>query len=187
MAKCDCCGCVIAEDYGTSEVTGEGSSTDPYVVSLVDETWQRPAARVRRTTDQLISHNIFVPISFDTEVFDTGGFWVIGSPTLFTITEAGMYAFGGCVRWGVNAEGTREVGFRKNGSTILLVNDQPVDATNGATVSPWQAASYQAPLAPGETLELVVRQEASGGAALNTFTEADDSQVFWIVYLGRVI
>src|SRR5688572_32190137 len=96
MAKCDCCGCVITEDYGTSQVVGTGSSDDPFVVSMVDPAWVRPAARVRRTTDQLISNSIFVPISFDTEVFDTGNFWVIGSPTLFTISEAGMYAFGGC-------------------------------------------------------------------------------------------
>lgn len=186
MAKCDCCGCVFLSDYGTSTIVGEGSANDPYKVSMVDPTWLRPGARVRRTSTQSIATGAsFTAISFDTEVFDQGNFWVVGSPTLFTIPETGMYIFGGNAIWAANATGTRELGFRLNGSTILLAVDQPPDPTNGGTTTIYAHAAYQSKLTAGDTLELVARQESAGALLVNP--EADDSIVFWIVYAGKTI
>ncbi len=187
MAKCDCCGCVFLSDYGTSTITGEGTATDPYVVSVVDPTWERPSARVRRTTTQSIPSTdaTFTPITFNTAIFDTRTFWSAGAPTLITIPEQGLYVFGGNGKWAANATGTREIGFRRNGSEILLVVDQPMEATNGGTTVPSSHASYQARLNAGDTLELIVRQESGG--ALDMTAEADNSIVFWIVYAGKVV
>jgi len=186
MARCDCCGCEIASDYGTSTVVGDGSAATPFTISKIDPNWQRPHARVRRTTTQSITPSgTFNAISFDTEVFDFGGFWVVGSPTLFTIPEDGMYIFGGCGIWAANATGTRELGIRKNGTDIIMVCDSPPDGTNGATMTPRAHVTYQSPLVAGNTLELVARQESGG--ALNMTAEADDSIVFWIVYAGKKV
>jgi hypothetical protein len=187
MAACDCCGCIFESDYGTSIITGTGTKPDPYQISIVDTAWIRPAARVRRAALQAIPTGAaFTAITFDTEVFDQGGnFWVVAAPTRLTIPLSGLYIFGGCGIWAGNATGTRELGVRLNGSTIIAVNDQPPDATSGAGNTPWQQITYQKILGEGDYLELVARQESGG--SLNMTAEADDAIVFWIVYAGRTI
>lgn len=185
MATCTCCGCVFASDYGTSVITGSGEPGDEYIISEVDASWIRPAARVRRTTDQTIATGGFAAISFDTEVFDTNNFWVVGSPTIFTIGLEGIYSIGGCIKWAANVTGTRELAIRKNGTTILNLDDQFVDANNGGTFTPWQTVTYNARLSVGDSLELLARQESGGN--LNVTAEADDTSVFWIVYLGKTV
>lgn len=186
MARCDCCGCALESDYGTSIVTGEGDATDPYVIALADPGWVRPAVRIRRTTNQSIASGAsYAAVSFDTEVFDQGGFWIVGSPTLLTIPADGLYIFGGCAEWAANATGTRELGIRLNGTIMLQVDDQPPESTNGATLTPWMNLSYQYRLGVGSTLELVARQESGG--ALDLVAEADDSITLWAVYVGRTV
>lgn len=185
MAACDCCGCVFESDYGTSIVTGEGTATDPYIISMASVPFVRPAARVRRTTTQSITPSgTFVPISFDTEIFDTDAIWTVGSPTEFTINTDGIYIFGGCGLWAANGTGTRELAFRLNGSNIIQTNDQPAETTHAASTR-WHHITYQYRLGAGDSLELLARQESGG--ALNMTAEAEDSIVFWIVYAGRVI
>lgn len=183
MARCDCCGCVFDSDYGTSIVTGSGTTVDPYIFSEVNADWVRPAARVERTTSQSIPNNTITAISFDTENFDTGGFWTVGSPTRLTVSEEGLYMFGGCVLWPANTTGTRELGLRLNGTTILQHNDQPVDPS--LSIPYWQQVTYQAILTPTNYLELTARHEA--GVSLNLMEEEHESMSFWIVYMGRAV
>lgn len=186
MGSCNCCGCVVESDYGTSVVIGEGTTTDPYVISLVNADWVRPAVHVRRTTNQSIDTGAtFTAVSFDTEVFDQEGFWSVGSPTLLTMPEEGLYIFGACAKWAANDTGTRELGFRLDGGTIIRIDDQPVESTSGATLTPWMNLSYQYRLNAGSTLELVARQESGG--ALNLVAEADDSITFWAIYAGKIV
>lgn len=186
MGSCDCCGCIVESDYGTSIVTGGGTASDPYTIVLADPEWVRPAVRVRRTTNQSIPTGAsFAAVSFDTEVFDQGGFWDVGSPTLLTMPEEGLYIFGACAEWAANVTGTRELGFRLDGGTILQIDDQPVESNEGATLTPWMNLSYQYRLNAGSTLELVARQES--GVALNLIAEADDSITFWAVYVGKIV
>lgn len=184
-AKCDCCNCVVESDYGTSVVVGDGSAASPFSVDQASVPYLRPAARVRRTTDQSISNSAFNVVSFDAEVFDSDGFWVVGSPTLITIPHQGLYVFGGNGKWATNATGTRELAIRLNGSEVLRTNDQPVHPTFGGANSIWQTVGYQYRLEVGDTLELLARQESGG--ALNLEAEADDSVVFWIFYAGKTI
>lgn len=183
---CDCCGCIFESDYGTTNVTGTGTHSNPYVVSKVEPTWIRPAARVRRTTNQSIATGAaFAAITHDTPSFDTGNFWSASFPTRLVIPQTGLYLFGGSCMWQAAAAGTREIGIRLNGTTVLQLNDQPTDATSGATNTPWQSVGYQYRLSIGDYLELVVRQESAG--ALIVQSEFDDSPAFWIVYLGKTI
>lgn len=185
MARCDCCGCVIQSDYGTSIVTGSGTASDPYTISMAEVPYVRPAARVRRTTNQLISIGNFDTVEFDTEIFDTDSIWDISNPSAFTINTAGLYVFGACAKWAAAAAGTRELSFFLNNTTLLLSNDQPPDSTNGATTTPWQHITYQYRFSVGDSLELLARQSSAG--TLNLTAEPDDSIVFWIFYAGRVI
>lgn len=185
MANCDCCGCVIESDYGTSIVTGKGTRLDPYIISIVDTAWVRPAARVRNTTGQTISvSGTASVVSFDSEIFDTGNFWSAAAPTLIKIPETGIYIFGASGIWAANGTGTRELSFRKNGSLIIQSNDQPVD-TATAAVTPYAHITYQTRLDTGDTLELLARQESGGSLAM--IAEDNDSIVFWIVYAGKTI
>lgn len=187
MARCDCCGCEFASDYGTSIVTGEGTNESPYVISQVDADWIRPVVQVRRTTDQTVATgDSFTVISFDTVIFEEGAeFWDISNPTEIVIPEDGVYIFGACGKWAANATGIRELGFRLNGTEIIQINDQAPEATNWATLTPWMNLSYQKPLGAGSILELVARQESGGD--LNLLAEADNSITFWAMYVGRFV
>lgn len=181
--RCNCCGCFVSSDYGTSIVVGTGSASDPYTVSRVDIAWIRPAARVRRTTSQSIpTGDTFTAITFDLEVFDQRDFWSSTDPTMFVAPQDGLYLFGGNGIWAANATGTRELALRLDGTTIIQTVDQ---ATTGASNTPASHISYQYRLGVGQTVELMARQESGG--ALNLTAEADDSIVFWIVYLGKTI
>lgn len=184
MSRCDCCGCILAGD-GTSVVTGTGTRANPYTIAMEDASWRRPSARIRRTSNQAVATgDNFTVVSFDTAVFQEGVFWSIGSPTLIGIPEDGIYLFGGCTRWQANDTGTRELGFRLNGLNVIALNDQPVDTFNDG-VNHWSEITYQQRLGAGETLELVARQESGG--SLNLVTDDENSVVFWIAYMGRVI
>jgi hypothetical protein len=187
MASCDCCGCVLDDDYGTSLVSGTGSSGDPFVVEMIDPGWQRPVARVRNSASQLIasSTSVYTAVTFDTEVFDIGSFWDIGNPTRLTAPLDGIYLFGGGVVWAANATGIRELGYRLNGTTILNTYDQSTDAVSGATNTPWMSSEYQWRLGVGDYVELVVRQESGGN--LNITADGQNASVFWMMYAGRVV
>lgn len=187
MSACECCGCVVTDDYGTSIVTGEGTRLSPYYVELADPGWSRPVVRIRRNTSQSIPNNTLTPVTFSTEIFDIGGYWVIGSPTILTMPETGLYVFGGSGRWAANGTGTREMGFRRNGTQVLHINDNPSAPTIGAANALYHNVTYQYPLDAGDTLELVVRQESGG--ALNLFADgsSQESIVFWAAYMGRTI
>lgn len=183
MAGC-CCGCVL-ESSGSVNVIGDGSKSFPYQVSLVDPNWKRPSARLQRTTNQSVLDGANpTVVAFDTEVFDQGSFWAIGNPTLITVPEDGIYIFGACALWQANGTGTRELGFRRNGLTVVHMQDQPTDTFN-AGANLYMDVSYQLPMGAGETLEVIARQEST--VTLNLIAEADDSIVFWIVYAGRVV
>lgn len=188
MGACNCCGCVVESDYGTSIVTGDGTAAEPYTIALVDPTWVRPAVRIRRTTNQSFpSTTGYGVVSFDTVVFEQGGeFWAAGAPTIITIPEDGLYIFGACGKWAAgNLAGARRIGFRLNGTTVILTDDQPLEATHGATLTPWMNLSYQYRLGIGDTLELVAHQNS--GDSLNLVAEADDSITFWAVYVGKTV
>lgn len=182
----NCCGCSIEQDYGTTIIVGDGSDESPFTISRADPAYVRPAVRVRRTTNQSITPSGTANvISFDTEVFDSANMWVIGSPTLITIPQNGLYIFGGAGIWTANATGTRELSIRRNGTQILITNDNPPNSVNGGTTTLYHTISYQQNLGVGDTLELLARQESGG--SLNMLAEVEGSIVFWAFYVGRFV
>ena len=188
MATCDCCGCVFASDYGTSEITGVGTVDDPFVLSTVDPAWQRPYARIIRTSGfQTISTGAsYTALTLVTESFDVGNFWSAGAPTRLTAPENGMYIFGGtCGLVSVPTNTTIELGIRLNGSQLLTVVDQNQEAVHAAILEPRLLVTYQYFMNAGDYIELVIRHEA--GSNRNTLNDTSEGTTFWIMYAGRVI
>jgi hypothetical protein len=77
-------------------------------------------AVVQRTSSQSIPNATETVITWQSEVADTGSFWASGSPTRFTVAEAGLYLLSGSIRMLSNATGVRFFFMRKNGATTLF-------------------------------------------------------------------
>ena len=91
-------------------------------------------ADVSRATLQSIPKNVTTAISFSTQIEDTSNFWVIGSPTRFTIPISGRYLISGNVAWAPNNTGTRRLGIRVNGTT-LICNEEVLGSNNEQDMS----------------------------------------------------
>jgi len=91
-------------------------------------------ADVSRATLQSIPKNVTTAISFSTQIEDTSNFWVIGSPTRFTIPITGRYLISGNVAWAPNNTGTRRLGIRVNGTT-LICNEEVLGSNNEQDMS----------------------------------------------------
>lgn len=178
MSKCDCCGCSITDDYGTSTVTGEGSLDDPYQVSRVDPAFVRPMVRITAPVQAGIANNTPTLVSFNTEVFDTDNMWVIGSPTVITIRTAGLWVFGASSVWPGNTTGNRFMFWQytsPSGSITLI--DSARDATTGDMGF---ELNYQWHFEVGDILSLQVAQ-TSGGALNHNSANA------WFCWVGRFV
>lgn len=142
----------------------------------------RPSARAYRSSAQSIATGTWDSASFDVERYDNDGIWVIGSPTRFTIQEAGIYLLWGQVAFSVNATGQRGVRLRVNGATIaasIQTNTNATDTTQIVCSSPWQMAA-------ADYMEVQVFQ-ASGGAlnlaASGATNSATEGSVALLSYL----
>lgn len=182
---CNCCGCVIA-DGTTSVTTGSGSSGDPFKIDIVDPLFvnQRYAVRRQRSTSQSISNDTLTAIDFTSAAaggFDRGPFFSLVTPTVFTIPSSGIYIFGGTVAFADNAIGTRYIDIVKNGTTVLTAFESNSNAGSIHFIS----ASSSAPLYETETLSMRVRQ--TSGGLLDATVSAEQSPVFWAIYVGRFV
>lgn len=180
MSRCDCCGCQFADDYGTSTVSGSGTSADPFTVTRVDPAFVRPAVRVTGGTVASVPNQAtpLTVVPFNTEVFDTDNMWVIGSPTRLTLQRTGFYVFGAEILWPSNATGNRIMEWRHtpiSGSGAVALLDNRNDAPSGDYS---RQLNYQWYFTAGDYLELYVGQ-VSGGALNMT------SSIAWAVYIGR--
>jgi hypothetical protein len=89
------------------------------------------AAHVTRAATQAITTAVETAISFDTEVRDDGGYWVVGSPTRLTIPATGWYNLSGHTIWEANTTGIRYGALMKNGTDYLAYVSNGPHATNG--------------------------------------------------------
>lgn len=180
---CNCCGCVLM-DGTTSVVSGTGSSGDPFAVEVLDPLFstQRYAFRRQRSTNQSIPNDILTAIDFTTAAagsFDRGAFFT--APSTFTIPSSGIYIFGGTVSFADNTTGTRYVDIIKNDTTIIASSESSSNAGSTHFVT----LSSSAPLFGTETLKMRVRQASTG--ALDIVVSAEQSPVFWAIYVGRFV
>lgn len=183
MAIANCCGCVLA-DGTTSIVEGTGSSGDPFNLEVIDPDFasQRYAVRRQRSTNQSIPNDTLTAIDFTVAAagsFDRGPFFSL--PTSFIIPSSGIYVFGGTVAFADNATGTRTIDIIKNDNTVLC----QMESNSSAGAVHFVTTSSSAPLFASETLKLRVRQ--TSGIALDIVVNAEQSPVFWAIYIGRFV
>lgn len=178
--RCDCCGCVIEADYGTTTVSGSGTSEDPFTVTRVDPAFVRPAVRVTRAGAlAAVPNNTPTPVPFTAEVFDTDNMWSALTPDRITFNTAGVYQFGANWIWPSNTTGQR-FGFWVYvpivGPAVSLI-DETVQTTTGDLR---RKLDYQWHFAAGDYIRLDVAQ--TSGGALNM-----SSAIAWAVYMGRKV
>lgn len=120
-------------------------------------------ALVRLSAAESIANSTLTDVPWDVEVYDEGGWWVVGSPTRLTV-PAGVskVRLTGCVAWASATAGERLFRILKNGAGVYGLPQ--VRNVPGATSSIYQAASSAVITAtPGDYFTLNVRQ-ISGGA-----------------------
>lgn len=123
--------------------------------------------QLTRSTTQSAPSGSEVPIVFDTAVFDTGSGFT-GGHYVVPVNGAGSWILWGEVsidKFNASLQTRRFAYFRVNGSEIhgaisTPSNAEPSGAQTGLVVS---AAAY---LDEGDVIELVVRQDAAGSAAI---------------------
>lgn len=136
-------------------------------------------ARVFRSTNQGIANVTQTAISFSTERYDLGGFWVVGNPTRLTIPDDGVYTTGGAVIFDTNATGVlRQIGVRVDGTTFIVTQAGDSTGTFGDARS--VATEYE--FTAGQYVELVVVHDA--GVGINVLASPDISPEFWISRKG---
>jgi hypothetical protein len=183
MAICNCCGCVLVNGT-TSVVSGSGSSGDPYAVEILDPMFskQRYAVRRQRSTSQTIPDNTLTVVDFTTATgvsFDRGP--LFSAPSSFIIPASGIYVFGANVAFTDNAVGTRYIDIIKTNNIILT----SMESNSSAGTTHFVSASSSAPLYKNETLQLRVLQTST--APLDIVVNAEQSPIFWAIYVGRFV
>lgn len=180
---CNCCGCSLVDGV-TSIASGSGSSGDPYEVDIIDPMFysQRYAIRRQRSTNQTITNDTLTEIDFTTAAagsFNRG--WTFTSPSSFVVPVSGIYIYGVDVAFADNANGTRYVEILKNDSVVLT----SCESNSNAGSTHFVASNSSGPLNGGDILKARVRQVST--VSLDIVVNAEQSPVFWAVYIGRFV
>ncbi len=129
-----------------------------------------PRARVYNSADIPIANATSVPLTFNSERYDTDTLHSTATNTgRITITTAGTYSGGANVGFASNAAGYRGVGVRLNGTTFLAYSRVP--AVSGTATYICVTFDYQ--FAAGNYIEVVVEQTSGGvldAVAIGNFT-----------------
>lgn len=124
-------------------------------------------ARVRRAATQNLTNNVFTVMTWDTEDYDRGGFYVPGQPTRLTIPVSGVYRVSGNVPMGANNTGSgRAVAIYVNGAAATS-GSRYVPPFASASRVPTPEVNLELQLDAGDYLELFGWQDT--GATLATF------------------
>ena len=75
-------------------------------VALETNMLDQPSARVSASAALAIATNTDVTLTWATEEYDNGGLFVIGSPTIFTVNELGIYWIHAWAEFSANADST---------------------------------------------------------------------------------
>lgn len=120
-----------------------------------------PKAKVQRTSDQALSHAVWSTVTWQSESYDHGNMWSVGSPTRLTAPVAGVYHFDVELRESLGAgDGSRDMAVRKNGTDISYV-------VAGAQSASLNYANYvqlsgEVQMAAGDYLEVAAYENSSG-------------------------
>jgi hypothetical protein len=179
---------IYASGANTPARLGIGSSAQVLTVASGVPSWATPAgggggasfagAKVTRSSAQSMANDTWTAISYDTEDFDTDGYWTSGSPTRMTIPtgKGGKYLVS-CVGYFNNAStsGSRLVKVTLNGNEYVPGYGTWMPA---ATTRTHALLNTVLPLSAGDYLEFLMCQ--TSGGSLNT----EIGCPFGITYLG---
>lgn len=112
--------------------------------------------QIYRSTTQTVTSGNTAAVSFDTEVYDTGGMWASSpNPTRITIPSggAGDYMVKFCCQFGSSNNPTGQLHVRKNGDATNIVS-----AYSSPAASPTQGSTmhinWETPLVAADYLEI---------------------------------
>ena len=114
------------------------------------------SARVYRDSVQSIPNNASTAVIFSTSRWDDAGFWVIGSPTRFTLPADGTYEISGHLAYASNPTGQRWIEIRANGTRLLALSQVPSGNASGNPTVLSVSTLYRG--LAGEYIELVAYQ-----------------------------
>jgi hypothetical protein len=128
----------------------------------------QPACRMMRAAAQSIPNAAWTTITWDTEVIDTGGMWVAGTPTKLIAAVAGIYQVSAMVSFDATTLGaSRGVDVLRNDAYLGF---QALYMTQGAGRRDAALTSGLVSLTPGQWLTVQVYQDS--GSAVNTSTNS---------------
>lgn len=123
---------------------------------------------VKRNATQSANNGVDTLVSFDTEISDTANAWVIGTPTRITtpaaVTKARITAQ---LAWASNSTNNRAVTIFKNGTTIVVQQDQKAFSNSNMVIT-----SGLITVTPGDYFTLSAYQDSGG--SLNIFGDASN-------------
>lgn len=139
----------------------------------------KPVAYLVQTVGQTMANGAVTGVTFGVANFDTWGAWSSGTPSVYTVPVAGVYALAGVVLWIANATGTRDALFFRNGGNV---NGSQVEISASSTsVNSLILPRVQVRCVAGDTLQIAAFQ--SSGGNLNTDVSggfAPSMSVEWI-------
>lgn len=141
-------------------------------------------AIISRTGTQTIADVTTTPLSFNTQVVNPDGIWLIGAPTQFTAQSDGLYLMGVCIQWEPGGiTGGRIVQIRENtgGKVIACINRQ---VNTGFVGQFAQAVATEWPLNNGESVQFEAIQQSGGARNIDGTSIAGYSMVAYFVKLA---
>ena len=132
------------------------------------------SAAVRRTANQTLATGDLVPLSFDLEVADTGGFFDPTASTKLTMPLAGLYLVTATVYWAAGL-GIRQLVAQKNGDIAKQVG---VSQITGAAAG-YTKLSELIKFAAGDFIEFIAYQNS--GSPQDAQVDEENSIIAGIV------
>lgn len=116
-------------------------------------------------------------LTWNTVLWDTGGFYSAGAPTLLTAQLAGIYEIGSNIKWESDVNGTREVILETSaGANLGIISQWPAPA--GSTR---QQLSGLHLLAAGTSVRVAV---LAGIASQDVQVEGTFTPRFWMLFVS---
>lgn len=92
---------------------------------------QSSGARARNSTTQSVLTSSITFLATNTEVYDTDNLYTTALNTRFTVPKSGRYNVGAHANFQANATGFRQIGWRINGSSYVIVDTLMAAASAG--------------------------------------------------------
>lgn len=139
----------------------------------------KPMAFLRQTVGQPATSGTIVQITFGGATGDTWSAWSAGSPSLYTVKVAGLYAVSGMVIWNANATNARDGFVYYNG--VAVVGSQVEYPGSSVSVGSVPVPRILQQAVVGDTFQLASSQNSGGSlSTLVTGSVASTMTVEWI-------